>query len=598
MQLAHHHRTEGRHAIPRANRPKGQQGYILVMFGLLLIPLLLMVGFSVDVGSWYNRVSQIQKAADSAALAGVVWLPDETKARTEALEAAKRNGFDDAASNIVVTAVKSTISPRRLVVTVTDNSVGSFIYEQITGKRIKLARTAFAEYVLPVPLGSPRNYFGLGRLLVDNPVAGAEAELLYQSVNPWCTDKYDGDRYQSKTFGNSGGGTVTNCPGTANNADYNGTKGYELFVEAPANRTSAIDIRLYDPSYNLQCNTPTYTYSNWTRADGSSGYDTYSPSRSFSGPGRRYWNGSRWVELNAGQSASSQFWQTAQTATESGCADATDNAVDSKWGGAASDEWYTFSLYSADNTPLDDNDNPLICTETFTKDTPFDGYNYLGSRRWNNLCGPITTAMPSGRYIVKVRNGGGVTSPIASGSNQWGMVARYQGASGAGLCDGRAEPPTARVCPRVFGKDAISVYANTESGVAAFYLAEIESSHAGKKLKIELWDPGEGGNNIQFLKPTGANSWGSPATFTWESRDNSGALVSQGGPTTQLGVTGSVFNGRLVIITIDLAGYAPPTGNDWWKIQYTFSSGAGNVHDRTTWGARIIGDPVHLTEEY
>lgn len=35
----------------------------------LLIPLLLMVGLSVDVGSWYNRSSDIQKAADAAALA-------------------------------------------------------------------------------------------------------------------------------------------------------------------------------------------------------------------------------------------------------------------------------------------------------------------------------------------------------------------------------------------------------------------------------------------------------------------------------------------------------------------------------------------------
>ena len=49
------------------------------------------------------------------------------------------------------------------------------------------------------------------------------------------------------------------------------------------------------------------------------------------------------------------------------------------------------------------------------------------------------------------------------------------------------------------------------------------------------------------------------------------------------------------VITIDLAGYAPPTNNDWWQIRYTFS---GTVTDRTTWSARIIGDPVHLVEEY
>ena len=53
-----------------------QGGFVLLKFALLLVPLLLMVGFSVDVGYWYNRTAAIQKAADAAALAGVVWLPD------------------------------------------------------------------------------------------------------------------------------------------------------------------------------------------------------------------------------------------------------------------------------------------------------------------------------------------------------------------------------------------------------------------------------------------------------------------------------------------------------------------------------------------
>ena len=229
-------------------------------------------------------------------------------------------------------------------------------------------------------------------------------------------------------------------------------------------------------------------------------------------------------------------------------------------------------------------DNPLVagCTQTYTPTTAFETYRYLMSARWNTLC-TITTSMPSGRYILSGKNGApGVLT--GDGSNQYGVVARYTSASGDGLCDGRTDA----TCPRVYGKDAISVYANTSSAAASFYLAEIGSEHVGKKLKLELWDPGEGGSTLEILSPTGSNSW-SPVSFSWK--------VDTGTPatTSSLNVTNNVFNGKLVEITIDLASYSPPTDNDWWKIRYTFTS--GTVTDRTTWSARIIGDPVHLIEE-
>ena len=63
-----------------------------------------------------------------------------------------------------------------------------------------------------------------------------------------------------------------------------------------------------------------------------------------------------------------------------------------------------------------------------------------------------------------------------------------------------------------------------------------------------------------------------------------------------MSVINSVFNSRLLEITVDLTGYAPPSDNNWWKIYYNFNSGTA-VTDRTTWSARILGDPVHLVEE-
>lgn len=576
MKLSHHHRPTAPAPGLGATRThgRGQQGYALVMFGLLLVPLLVMVSFSVDVGYWYNRASQMQKAADAGALAGVVWLPDLATARNVALDLSNKNGFDDSLANITVTVTGSAKSNRRLIVQVCDSNVGSFFYKQLTGKGMSLCRKAFAEYQLPVPLGSPRNFFGTGQLLASAGT-GFPAEQIFQSVNPYCTDKVNGDRYQSGYDGGTCSGSV--------NTEYRAS-GYTTYIDVPESRTSAIDVLLYDARYSedlAACPVP-LVY-DWTKADGSAGFDDYGSNRTFSGPDRRWWNGSAWIELLAGQSASARYWQTRTSKCPS-----PDAAIDD-YRQAGGDN-YTFTLQKADNTPLDDSDNPVMCAKTFTPTTPFDNLSfataYLGSTRWNLLCTiPLGASYPAGRYVLNVHNQGSASSPENDGSNQYGVVARYTNASGHGLCDGRVTLN----CPRVFGKDAISVRAASDASVASFYLAEIAAEHNGKILKLELFDPGEGGNSIAIMKPTGTNSW-AKVSFDWSSPGVGS------GTTTDLDVTGSRFNGKLVSISVKLDGYNPPSDNNWWKIQYTFTAGV-TVTDRTTWSARVVGDPVHLVEE-
>lgn len=559
-----HHPQHGNHRLLHTERAGRQRGYVLVMFALLLVPLLLMAGLAVDVGSWYSRASDIRRAADAAALAGVVWLPDETKAKAAALEAAARNGFVPSA-NITIDVKSSSLSTRRLKVTITDNRVGSFFYESLGGKKITLSRTSYAEYVLPVPLGSPRNFFGTGTLLEDYPVAGITPEYLYEAVNPYCTDKRDGDRYQSYYVNNSG-----TCPGTLN-SEYR-TKGYQMYVEAPAGRTSPIEIRAYDARYNLApmgaITTTVKSYENC--------YWDLGSVQTVNAP-ITWWNGAAWAVATTGTVNARYVRYPIYKYT--------DSSPDTTLGcsAAGGPETYTYSVYSADSTPLNDDDNPLLCQKTFTPDTAFDGYSYLGSNRWNTLC-TIGTSDPSGRYIVRVTNGGVATT--SNGSNNWGLVAKYTNAAGAGLCDGRTD----NMCPRVYGVDAISVMAAAETSVASFYLAEIAPEHVGKQLKLELFDPGEGGSKIEIMMPTGTNSW-TPVAFSWTA---TGASPSSGSGTS-LDVTGARFNGLLVEINIDLNGYSPPSNNRWWQVRYTFS---GDVTDRTTWSARVTGDPVHLVEEF
>jgi len=682
--LLDHHRHLTRPPARRHGRRDGEQGYIMVMFGLLLVPLLLMAGLAVDVGHWYSRTSDMRRAADAAALAGVVWLPDEAAARTAALAAAARNGFVPS-STIEITVTSSTQSDRRLKVTIRDKRVGSFFYSSLGGSTQDFSRTSFAEYVLPVPMGSPRNFFGTGTLLQKYTATGITPEFLYQSVNPYCTDKVNGDRYQSGFFNapvykQSNGNEWTTCATNAN-TEYR-TSGYSMYIEAPEGRTAPIDVKLYDARYSEAAvswqvqgadsctQEPVYPATAWT-------YGTGTGTKVMTGPVKYSYknrtsdtNWSATIELKDGESATGRAanllrWQypnvinwskttTTSTWTLGGTNANTDvtisapaeyqtraTATSTTWSTpaiylAGSDTYknkgplfryrtgtyqtqsvcvptyttvtdpvvddyrqsgtdnYTYTLYAADNTPLNDEDNPQICQQTFTKDSAFDGTEYLGSRRWNTLC-TIGTTQPSGRYVLKVTNSGqrvgsATTQSMNDGSNQWGLVAKYA-TTGDGLCDGRNDV----MCPRVYGKDAISVRAASTASVASFYLAEILPEHAGKKLRLELFDPGEGGKTIEIMKPSGTdgNTW-TPNSFSWKA-DTSPA--TSGSNVTSLDVTNDKFNGKLVEITIDLSGYSPPANNDWWQIRYTFRDNV-TVTDRTTWSARIVGDPVHLVEEY
>jgi Flp pilus assembly protein TadG len=580
MRLSHHSPTgpAGR------RRSRLQQGYVLVMFALLLIPLLLVAGLSVDVGLWYNKTADMRKAADAAALAGVVWLPDEDAARSAALATAAPNGVSNG-GNVTVNVGVSTVSARRIRVTITDTQVGSFFYQNLGGRRIPLSRTSFAEYTLPVPMGSPRNFFGTGKLLRGGIVPGFSSEELYQSVNTYCSDKVNGDRHQPKS-----------PVGTKCGADQSERRPYELYIEAVEGRPATIDVLLYDPRFSTAtvpnntvvdtvCTYPGWNnYAPYVRA-GSSGATIWGPLR------YQTWNGNAWTPtsgtvIDAGESAyigSGVYYRTSTPTGPASCSPVygTEQPIDRYYGGSG-DEAYTFTLYSADNTPLNDNDNPAICTQTFTAATAMSYGSYLGSNRWSRLC-QIPTSAPSGRYVLRVENSG-TTTPNVDGENNWGLVAKYTNAS-PGLCDGRNDAN----CPRVYGKQAISVRAVADTTQASFFLAEIEGEHAGKTLQLELYDPGEGGQRIEIMRPTSNTTW-TPATFSWNS-----AGVGSGANVTSIDVTNSRFNGKVLTIDVPLSGYSPPSGNLWWQIRYTFG---GTVNDRTTWSAQILGDPIHLVEEF
>lgn len=106
------------------------------------------------------NTSRVQRPADAAALGGVVWLPNETgTANSTAHSIATQNGYEDGVDNAVVTPAPVRGEANQLQVTIRD-TVPTFFLKVMGFDTMDMSRTAIAEYIPPLKLGSPSNQFG------------------------------------------------------------------------------------------------------------------------------------------------------------------------------------------------------------------------------------------------------------------------------------------------------------------------------------------------------------------------------------------------------------------------------------------------------
>ena len=634
-------------------RRRDEHGYVLALTAFVILPLMLISAMAVDFGGWYAQGSRMQKAADAAAHAGVVWLPDLSKATTVAKDTAKSNGYDDALSNITVTVSK--LSDNEIKVVINDTA-GKVYLARWVKNNVTISRQATAKFVLPVPLGSPRNFFGTGDMYT------ADREYFYAALNGTCQSKYQGDPFAVPWISSSNNNACNTTSRSANGDYINPADDdqYEYYITVPAGRTSDILVNVWNPGgsethtfYSAPTNdSDTVTVNNVTggatapatTCTGSGSFTctvrfdltakaSSAPSLSCSGSSTKTCN----ITFNGSPNTTFTITSTSGTPSRGSCtssgsgsnrrytcpisvavtqtADSTPTTTcplaSNKYtcttsstftpsttstvsdpGGSSGVPETTFSLYSADTTPLDDSDNPLLSavncgSAAYPNPATFgSGFNggtrtIMGEDGWADLC-IIPTSAPSGKYILTIKNS---STDNASGLNGYSVMASYTNSIGT-VCDGR----TNSMCPKVAGKNWISIYANYGGSTATFFLAEINREYAGKTLVITLFDPGEGGNTIEILDPSG-----NPQTFVATDMGTDG--VSPGTPlaaSTLLDVTGSKYNGKYVQLSIDLPGnYGASLTQYWWKIRYKFLS--SGVTDRTTWGVRVLGNPVHLT---
>lgn len=223
----------------------GEGGYLIVLTALALLPIMVFVSFSVDVGAWYARASKLQRTADAAALSAAVWMPDLAKATSVATTTAAKNGIANG-GDITITVSAFTDDTRKVKVSIVDAKAPQFFSQLLMGP-FTITRSATARYEQSIPLGSPNNFFGTGDLM-----SGAAKENIWAAVNGYCAAKENGDPKLAR-FDNARGSGSYDCNtgnGAFVNPDYD-PDGYLFEIRMPATSVpTTVRVEVYDGAYN------------------------------------------------------------------------------------------------------------------------------------------------------------------------------------------------------------------------------------------------------------------------------------------------------------------------------------------------------------
>jgi hypothetical protein len=531
--------------MPAGRTHREQRGQVLVIVALMAVVLLGFTGLVTDV-AWYEvNLMRIQRAADAAALAGVVYLPGNvSQAQTSAKNESAKNGYADGVSGVTVTATPEVSNNKILRVNVS-SPVRSWFARLFGITSFTAQRNARAEFILPVPMGSPQNYWGINVLCRDSdtppscpqvPSAAGPGNLtplgFFGSVEYRGGQRENGDAYLPYYNSTAGG------PGL--NADFD-PSGYSYEVDfAPGTVNGSV--WLYDPIF---C------------ATGG--------------------NSSTYRRLGVGD-----FW----------------------FANGGTPMTTVYRLWDMNGTPYNYSDDILLATQTYVS----NGVDYSPDYRGNGFYGggadpgsglPDCSSDPAHNKWVLVASGLAagqyrLQATTSSGTNT------ENGVNGFGIQATSTAGPT----PRVYGQQRMEAFI-VINNISVFYLAQIEAAHAGKILEIKLFDPGDISNTSFKIRMPSATSPGyTYATFTWTSDRSWCGQPTSGGPTTSL-VTSDAsgcnyFNNAWVTISVPIpASYTAPVapsdppgaGGGWWKIEYDT---LGTGQDITVWQINIRGNPVHL----
>src|SRR3979411_581457 len=139
----------------------GASGQSPIIIALCFSPFMAVVGIAIDIAWFQYNVARIHRASDAGALAGVVYLPGNLAgAQTAAFASIKRNGYENGINGASVAVVREPGNDKMLRATVSA-PVRTFFARMFGIANFAGSRYARAEFILPVPMGSPQNYYGV-----------------------------------------------------------------------------------------------------------------------------------------------------------------------------------------------------------------------------------------------------------------------------------------------------------------------------------------------------------------------------------------------------------------------------------------------------
>jgi Flp pilus assembly protein TadG len=525
-----------------------QAGQIVVVFALMLVVIIGLVGIAIDATYAWREALRVQRAADAASLAGVVYMPgDFTTATSTANNAAGKNGFP--ASGITTVNVIRPSDPRELDVSITTQTPTFF--SRIFGiNSFSVTRLSKAVYVTPVPMGSPLAYYGVYQLC---PVTGT------------CTSEL--------TTTQSGGSTGVPTS----------SQGFFGAIEGEgSNRSTGDAFATYynnKPTLNSQYSSDGYRYNIVAAAAGTVYiYDPiFCATANKASGGGHAGAGDHWLGPNDPTPVSTYFilWDTLNTPLAP--------AVWTK--SAELDELnqnYIDKSATYGSTTLTD------YADQGSPSGAIDCQNNNQHNKWVPL-GSVAAGETYSLQVTTTTPGNVSANTGQSFENMYSIAV-----SGGG---------------QVYGSGSMETYANIDSGSQEFYLAQIDrTAGAGKTIEIDLFDPGDVGSpSWMQIEPDGTPAW-QPITFSYTAdngRSNGGTNCLQtyagsgGSPPSGCGENatsgGTLYNNSWVSIMVTLPstyGDAshPLSNGGWWKIKYIVAKAS----DTTTWEVSIRGNPVHL----
>jgi hypothetical protein len=553
-----------------------------------------MAAIVIDVSWYWVNTLRIQRAADAAALAGVVKLPgDPTTGVSLALAEAKRNGYTVATTHCVnalpllvepadkaleICAVQDQ-DPHQLDVAITA-PVQTFFMKIFGINSIQATALAKAQFTLPVPMGSPDAYygdFGPIRFSDSTPTytltgpAGQPMTMrgFWGGMNAQGTDPVNGDPYLP----------IGPMQNTASHYDY--------AIYMPPG-SSGGQVYIFDPVFCATDASGAYgTGEGWLNGSGamSSYYDLYAD------PNNTPYTLSDDTLIGSSDTLFQDIRASDSSQGGSGGQSCNHNNNPTYYGDGRDyhDRWWKIPLTGAYAGGL-----------TGAAGT---GTTYRLRTTTDPQYNPVTSTLVGSPYPND-----------QDSTNALNSFAIYASASvGA---------------PQVYGSGAMEMFTPLPGGSnSLFFLAQIDQTvGAGKTMEIDLYDPGDThrlsatmrvlapcatGCPVSVPNPQGAGTWSySYANFTvsaTKATPNGNASCSSNAPSGSVnsyltnvggggasGTTG-LYNGCWVTIDVAIPTTYTAPSSGWWMIEYDMGgSSSDSASDLTSWQVNVVGNPVHL----